>query len=374
MLHVVISQSSLSAAIPTVSRAVASRPTHPILGNIKLVADEESQTLTLTGFDLKIGLEMTLDAKVLISGAITLPSKLLGDIVSRLPDEDVTLKTEDNIIGLFLVNLSCGSGKYQLNGLPVEEFPSLPNIDSEDSFDVDVATLKAGLAATLSATSVDETKRILTGVCVTSKSDSLEFAATDGHRLSVFKTSVEDGQEFLAVIPAKALQTLEKWIGNQEKSITMRADRANAIFALPNGTLITRLLDGTYPNYRQLIPTRLERTVTLERKLFLSALERISVLADQKNNVVKIAIDATAQEIALSVEAPDIAAGRESLPAQISGDDLEVAFNAGYLKQGLQTQSTNEVQLQFNNATSPSLLIPIGGIDQVYLLMPVQIR
>lgn len=370
MLHVVISQSSLSAAIPTVSRAVALRPTHPILGNIKLVAEEENQTLILTGFDLNIGLEMTLDAKVVVGGAITLPSKLLGDIVSRLPDEDVTLFLNENQ----QVILTCGSGKYQLNGLPVEGFPELPNIDSEDSFDVDVATLKAGLAATLSATSTDETKRILTGVCVTSKSDSLEFAATDGHRLSVFKTSVEDGQEFLAVIPAKALQTLEKLIGNQEKPITMRADRVNAIFALPNGTLITRLLDGTYPNYRQLIPARLERTVTLERKSFLSALERISVLADQKNNVVKIAIDATAQEVALSVESPDVAAGRESLPAQISGDDLEVAFNVGYLKQGLQTQNTNEVQLQFNNATSPTLLVPIGGSNQVYLLMPVQIR
>ncbi len=369
MLHIVISQSSLSTAIPTVSRAVASRPTHPVLGNIKLVADEENQALTLTGFDLNIGLEMTLDAKVIIGGSITLPSKLLGDIISRLPDEDVTLFLNDNQ----QVVLTCGSGKYQLNGLPVEEFPELPSIDSEDSFDVDVATLKAGLAATLSATSTDETKRILTGVCVTSKPDSLEFAATDGHRLSVFKTSAEDGQEFLAVIPAKALQTLEKLISNQEK-LAMRADRANAIFALPNGTLITRLLDGTYPNYRQLIPTKLERTVTVERKLFLSALERISVLADQKNNIVKISIDATAQEISLLVESPDIAAGRESLPAQITGDNIEIAFNVGYLKQGLQTQSTNEVQLQFNNATSPTLLIPIGGGDQVYLLMPVQIR
>jgi DNA polymerase III subunit beta len=374
-MHLVIPQNLLSPAIATVSRAVASRPSHPILGNIKLVADENNQTLTLTAFDLNIAIVMPLSAQVITGGAITLPSKLLGDIVSRLPDEDVTLfNTSALEESANLVSLTCGSGKYQLNGLPVTEFPELPNIDSDESFDIAIATLRAGLAATLIAVSQDETKRILTGVHFVSAPDYLEFAATDGHRLAVIKTLVEDGQEFVATIPNKALQTLDKLIGNQDLPITMRSDNANAIFELPNGTLITRLLDGTYPNYRQLIPTSLGRKITLERKLLVSALERISVLADTKNNIVKITVDNDAQEISLSVESPDVAAGREALSAQVSGDDLEIAFNVKYLADGLKTLHTNEIQLQFNAANTPALLVPIGGDEQTYLLMPVQIR
>ena len=353
-MHLVIPQNLLSPAIATVSRAVASRPSHPILGNIKLVADENNQTLTLTASDLNIAIVMPLSAQVITGGAITLPSKLLGDIVSRLPDEDVTLfNTSALEESANLVSLTCGSGKYQLNGLPVTEFPELPNIDSDESFDIAISTLRAGLAATLIAVSQDETKRILTGVHFVSAPDYLEFAATDGHRLAVIKTLVEDGQEFVATIPNKALQTLDKLIGNQDLPITMRSDNANAIFELPNGTLITRLLDGTYPNYRQLIPTSLGRKITLERKLLVSALERISVLADTKNNIVKITVDNDAQEISLSVESPDVAAGREALSAQVSGDDLEIAFNVKYLADGLKTLHTNEIQLQFNAANTP---------------------
>jgi DNA polymerase-3 subunit beta len=226
----------------------------------------------------------------------------------------------------------------------------------------------------LIATSQDETKRILTGVHFVSTDESLEFAATDGHRLSVLKASVDDGADFEVTIPSKALHTLEKLIGNQDIPITFKADNANAVFNLANGTLITRLLDGTFPRYHQLIPTTLERKITVERRLLISALERIAVLADQKNNIVKITIDTIAQEIALSVDSPDVAAGRESLPAQVSGEDLEIAFNVKYLADGLKVVSSNEIQLQLNGATQPALIVPIGGSEQTYLLMPVQIR
>jgi DNA polymerase-3 subunit beta len=153
----------------------------------------------------------------------------------------------------------------------------------------------------------------------------------------------------------------------------MKADNANMIFELANGTLITRLLDGAYPRYRQLIPEATARKITIERKLFIAALERIAVLGDK---IVEIAIDSTAQEISLSVDSPDVATGRESMPAQIDalGEDLEIAFNVGYLKQGLQTMHTDEIQLQLDTATSPALIVPISGDEQTYLLMPVQIR
>lgn len=368
-MHFVIPQSLLAPAITTVSKAIASRSTHPILGNIKIEADAEEQKITLTGFDLNIAIIMPLTAQVVTSGAITLPAKMLGDIVSRLPDEDITL-----IQGEIAVNLHCGNGRYQLNGLPIEEFPELPTIDAAKSFTMPIAAIKNGLAATLIAVSQDVTKRILTAVHIESNADSLEFASTDGHRLSVYQNSIEDGQEFSVNIPSNAMRVLMNMAGTQDLPVSMQCDEANAIFALPQGTLITRLLDGTYPNYLRLLPSTFERNVTVDRRLLMAALERIAVLSDQNNNIVKLTISNEAQKIALSVESPDVATGRESLPIQFNGEDLEIDFNVRYLKDGLSTISTTEIQLKLNTATSPAVLVPIGAVKQEYLLMPVQIR
>ncbi len=383
-MRLVCPQNQLAANLALVGRAVASRPTHPILANIRLDADSTSQSLGMTAFDLNLGIQVSFAAQVVESGSITLPAKLLNDIVSRLPDEDITINVDaDNT----MVSIVCGSGRYQMHGLPVEEFPELPKIgeDGETTY-LPVESMLNGLAATLFATSADETKRVLTGVHLTATADRLEFAATDGHRLSVVQTGFLDADEppvtgdtvatnLEVTIPARALRELERMLNQQtEGAIAVKFDRANMIFQSANQILISRLLDGTYPNYRQLIPSQFERKVTLERKLFLSALERIAVLADQKNNIVKITVDSTGQEISLSVEAPDVAAGRESLPAQISGEDVEIAFNVKYLLDGLKALPSNEIQIQLNNPTSPAVLVPIGATKMTYLLMPVQIR
>ena len=383
-MRLVCPQNQLAANLALVGRAVASRPTHPILANIRLDADSSSQSLGMTAFDLNLGIQVSFTAQVVEAGSITLPAKLLNDIVSRLPDEDITISVDKENT---MVSIVCGSGRYQMNGLPVEEFPELPQIgeDGETTY-LPVEAMLSGLASTLFSTSADETKRILTGVHLTATADRLEFAATDGHRLSVVQTGFLDADEppvtgdtvttnLEVTIPARALRELERMLNQQtEGAIAVKFDRSNMIFQSANQILISRLLDGTYPNYRQLIPSQFERKVTLERKLFLSALERIAVLADQKNNIVKITIDSTGQEISLSVEAPDVAAGRESLPAQVSGEDVEIAFNVKYLLDGLKALPSNEIQIQLNNPTSPAVLVPIGATKMTYLLMPVQIR
>jgi len=171
------------------------------------------------------------------------------------------------------------------------------------------------------------------------------------------------------------LRELERMLKNQKEGVvTVKFDQNQMIFVLANQTLTSRLLDGAYPNYNQLIPKQFERQITLEKDIFISALERIAVLADQKNNIVKLSINATAQEILASVEAPDVAMGRESVLAQISGDDLDIAFNIKYLLDGLKALPSKEIQLKINTATSPAILTPIGAINMTYLIMPVQIR
>lgn len=381
-MRLVCSQNQLASNLSLVSRAVASRPTHPVLANILFNADAKSQTLGMTAFDLNLGIQVTFGADVTAGGSTTLPARLLNDIVSRLPDEDVTLSIDDDI-----VIITCGSGRYEVHGLPVEEFPELPQIDADgETTYLPVEALLLGLDGSLFAASTDETKRILTGVHVTAGAEQLEFAATDGHRLAVVQANFlpaddlpvapSDEKSGLEVtIPARALRELERMLNVQtEGAIAVKFDRSQMIFQSANQILTSRLLDGSYPNYRALIPSKFERQITLERKMLVSALERIAVLADQKNNIVKISFDATGQEISLSVEAPDIATGRESLPAQIAGDDLEIAFNVKYLLDGLKAINSNDIQLKLNNSTSPAIITPIGSAQMTYLIMPVQIR
>jgi len=380
-MRFVCSQSELSSSLALCSRAVASRPTHPVLANILFLADQKSQTLSLTAFDLNLGIQVVFPAIVSEPGAITLPSKLLGDIVSRLPNEDITLAVDNAIASII-----CGSGKYQVHGLPIEEFPELPQIADDGQITyLPVESLLLGLDSSLFATSTDESKRVLTGVHITAKSGFLEFAATDGHRLSVIQTKFldeEDGTTKLenqtsleVTIPARAMRELERMLKNQKEGIiTVKFDQNQMIFVLANQTLTSRLLDGSYPNYNQLIPKQFERQITLEREVFISALERIGVLADQKNNIVKLSLNATAQEISASVDAPDVATGKESILAQISGGDLDIAFNVKYLLDGLKALSSKEIQIKINTATSPVILTPIGTVNMTYLIMPVQIR
>jgi DNA polymerase III subunit beta len=380
-MRFVCSQAQLSSSLSLCSRAVASRPTHPVLANILFLANKEAQTLSLTAFDLNLGIQVVFPAEVIDSGSITLPSRLLGDIVSRLPNEDITLAVDKDAIA----SIICGSGKYEVHGLPVEEFPELPQIAEEGQITyLPVESLLLGLDSSLFATSTDESKRVLTGVHITSTSEFLEFAATDGHRLSVIQTKFLedevptklDNQPNLEVtIPARAMRELERMLKNQKEGvITVKFDRNQMIFVLANQTLTSRLLDGSYPNYNQLIPKQFERQITIEREVFISALERIGVLADQKNNIVKLSLDATGQEISASVDAPDVATGKESILAQISGGDLDIAFNVKYLLDGLKALSSKEIQLKINTATSPAILTPIGSVNMTYLIMPVQIR
>lgn len=379
-MKLICAQSELNTHLSLVSRVVPSRPSHPVLANVLLNASATTQQVSLVGFDLSLGIQTSFGAQVEQEGIITLPAKLLCDIVSRLPEGEIVL---DNEATEAMVTLTCASGRYQVRGMGAEEFPELPSIDEAEITHLPVDALTEGLRGSLFATSADETKQVLTGVHLTINPDGIEFAATDGHRLSVVQTlateaaSATDANRALEVtVPSKALRELERMIqvNPAGEAVAVRFDQGQLICEWANQRLTSRLLEGQYPNYRQLIPRQFSRQMTAERRLFTSALERIAVLADQKNSIVKLSLDSTKQEMVLSVEAQDVGSGREALPAQISGDDLDIAFNVRYLLEGLKALNTTEVQMQFNTSTSPSILTPLGGLKMTYLVMPVQVR
>jgi len=376
----VCTQKDLSTHLSFVSRAVPSRPTHPVLANIFIHADLSAHRVTLVGFDLSLGIKTSFSAQVLQEGRITVPAKLLTDIVVRLPDGDLTLELVEDTISLTSIY-----GQYEVRGMSADEFPELPVIQQGEVMQLPIEGLLSGLQGSLYAASTDETKQILTGVHLVTESDALEFAATDGHRLSVVVPMLTDGESVTTdhprhsldvTIPAKTLRELERMLASQQEvsTVDVWSEPGQVIFEWGDQRLTSRLLEGSFPNYRQLLPRQFSRQMTAERRLFTAALERIAVIADRKNNIVKLTLDPVNQVVVLQVDAQEVGSGRESLPAQISGEPLDVAFNVKYLLDGLKSFSTTEVQLQLNTATSPVILHPLGGTKMTYLVMPVQIR
>lgn len=392
-MKIVCSQVDLKNNLSLVSRAVPTRPTHPILANILLVADKAKNRVTLTGFDLSLGMRTSFCCEVEEGGMITLPSKFLNDIITRLPEGEVSLSyDEEELEENPLVAIDSLSGKFQLRGVKGDEFPELPTIEKEEAFLLPVVSLVEGLKGSLFSASSDETKQVLTGVHLTRDLDTLEFAATDGHRLAVVKTSeekkeIEEGEEvaeilvseeqnFTVTIPARALRELEKILSlaKENESVALYVDQGQVVFELGDQHLTSRKLEGAYPNYNQLIPKNFERTMIVERKRVIESLERVSVFADQKNNLVKFNLDPDNNQVTLSVEAKELGNAKEAIAAEITGDAFEIGFNIRYLMDGLKALSANDIKFQFNGATQPVITIPLSGLQMTYLIMPVQIR
>jgi DNA polymerase-3 subunit beta len=409
-MKLICTQSDLNTNLSLVIRAVPSRPTHPVLGNVLLTGNPDTQQVRLTAFDLSLGIQTSFAANILQGGEIAIPAKLFNDIVSRLPDGEITLEDEvgetvnEAETDRRIVTLTSASGRYQVRGMSSEEFPELPQIAGV-AVSLPVEALVDGLRGSLFATSSDETKQVLTGVHFTMQQDSLEFAATDGHRLAVVKTAnqavadsdkaaeeesaaedskasensrapVSEASQLELTVPARALRELERMFAPHQPTdtVALYLEQGQIIFQGGNQRLTSRTLEGQYPPYHQLIPRQFQRQLTIDRRQLLNSVERIAVLADQKNNVVKFSIDSVNQQLSLSVEAQDVGSGQESMSAQVTGESIDIAFNVKYLIDGLKALSTSDIQIQMNAANSPVILTPLGGRKMIYLVMPVQLR
>jgi DNA polymerase-3 subunit beta len=375
-MKLVCSQAELNASLQLVSRAVAGRPTHPVLANVLLTADAGTGRLSLTGFDLSLGIQTSLSASVQTSGAITLPARLFAEIVARMPsDSPISLSCEE---GGEQVELTSASGSYQMRGMPAEDFPELPLAQAATPIKLDPEVLVKGLRATLFASSGDEAKQLLTGVHIGLDAEGLECAATDGHRLAVLRlqNGAEGEADLDVTVPARSLRELERLLSSRGGGdpVSLFCDRGQVVFQWADQVLTSRSLDGSYPNYRQLIPESFGRSIKLDRKGLLSALERVAVLADQHNNVVKISSDPATGQLAISADAQDVGSGSEAIAAEVSGEAIQMAFNVRYVLEGLKAMSAERVELRCNAPTTPVVLAPDDASAFTYLVMPVQIR
>ncbi len=366
------SQAELSAALALVGRAVSTRPSHPVLANVLLTADAGTGRLSLTGFDLSLGIQTSIPAAVENSGAITLPARLFSEIVSRLPAvSPITLSVLEEAEQAEITSLS---GSYRVGTMPAADYPELPLAQAGEPVELDAADLIRGLRATLFASSGDEAKQLLTGVHLVLGA-ATECAATDGHRLAVLEmNSNGDAASTAITVPARSLRELERLLSSHASNepLSMYVDRGQIVFVWGDQVITSRSLDGTYPSYRQLIPASFNRAITLNRKGLVAALERVAVVADQHNNVVKLSADPKRGELRITADAQDVGSGSEALAAEIKGEAIDVAFNVRYLVDGLKAMTTEEVALQANAPTTPVVLTGDEGFT--YLVMPVQVR
>lgn len=366
---------TLAQALELAGRAIPSRPSHMILANFLIQADEsvDPGKIMIRAFDLAIQIEVYVDAIVQKYGATTVPAKLLSDIVKRLDPGllQVTVSPDH------LVVLRSDTGRYEVKGMPDFDYPEPQTLDDGTTLELPLDDFRKRLSIVLPAASTEETKQVLTGVNFSADSTlkDLVLATTDGHRLHVASVTIPgEGWEVeqSRTIPAKALTELTKVLNKSKaETLTIRYGNALVEFACDDVEISARMMEGDFPNYRQLIPRTFAVNWTCDRQSLLSSLERLQIFADQKGNIIKFEV--TADQVTLSSDVADVGSGKESLPCESTGD-LVIAFNIKYVIEALKVLPATRSTFYANSPTSPVIIKPLGLEDPLMLIMPVQVR
>ncbi|MDQ3725716.1 MAG: DNA polymerase III subunit beta [Actinomycetota bacterium] len=359
----------LVSKLSIVSRAVSTRAATQALSGVLLSASAGRVTLAAT--DLDLGLETTLDTDVAEEGSVLLPGRLFADIARSLPDPTVEIESREAERD---VEIRSGGSSFHLRVLPVEDFPKLPQPQEEGSLRIPAAALEESIDLVARAASRDDMRPVLTGVFVTASGREMTMVATDSYRLAVKRTELEAdlGGELEANIPARALKELGRILASEgagEATISLLTNQA--VFSAGAILLSTRLIDGQFPNFRQLLPESYEHDVRLPRSEFLDVTRRISQLA-QRNAPLRLSFESG--ELAVSAETPDVGDARETMPAAFDGEPLEIGFNPEFLKEGIESVSGEEVLMRLISPLRPGLLQPVEGEDFRYLVMPIRLN
>ena len=385
-MQAITARKDLYEAVQTVGRAVSGRSTLPILSHI-LVTPQGGANLKLTATDLEMWVECSLTARIQASlgdmeeaGGFTVPSRYFTEILGALPEADVILDRPD---GGNKTQLRCGRSDYSLLGLPAEEFPALPDVEPTATITMDATTLKAMIKQVAFAVSTDETRVILTGVLFIFNGKQIKMVATDTHRLAVRGGVASAGEgQGQAVLPARAMNEISRLAGDDDEVVIALA-QGQARFEVnkknSNGetvattTLITRLIEGQFPNYERVIPSGHDRKLTLETAEFQKAVKRVAIVA--RENANRIVLETEGAQLAMSAESGTIGSARDEIEVAREGDDIQIAFNAKYLGDVLAAIETEGVVLELTEPLRPGILRPIGdnAADYLCVLMPMQV-
>lgn len=361
-------RTELGSKLSIVSRAVSTRAATQALSGILVAAADGGVTLSAT--DGELGLRTDLEANVESAGSVLLPGRLLAELVRSLGDESVELELREAERD---VEIRSGGSRFHLRVLAAEDFPRVPDEEGEP-LKIPAKALAETVELVAPAASQDDMRPVLTGVLVTASEREMTMVATDSYRLAVKRTELESpiGGELEANVPARALRELGRLVaGDEVEEVAVTLLPNQALFRAGGVLLNTRLIDGQFPNFRQLLPESYEHDVRLPREEFLAVARRVSQLA-QRNAPLRLAL--SSGELKVSASTPDVGDAEEAMPAAFDGEPLEIGFNPDFLKDGIDSVQGDEVMLRLISPLRPGLLQPVENEDFRYLVMPIRLN
>ncbi len=369
-MKISLSASELLAQLQTSTRVASTRSAVQALSGVMVSAAPDSKP-ELRATDMEVGLRVPLDAEVSRPGSVVLPARLLLDVTRSLPSEGLTMELRSAEQD---VELICGPSTFHLRTLRVEDFPSLPSPSPDTRVALPAEAFLETITRVARSASRDETRPVLTGILMSAAGQELRMVATDSYRLSVKQTALETALEgtLEANVPARALQELVR-IAQQapSESLAVSVGQNQAIFELGDVLLSTRLIDGQFPNYRQLLPESVEHELRLATAEVTDVVRRISLLA-QKNAPLRLSFSEGA--LTVSAQTPDVGEAREALPVPFHGEPFEIGFNPEFLRDGLESVQSDELVLKLISPLRPGLIESPDTGDFVYLIMPIRLN
>lgn len=360
-------QQILSKALNTVSKAVSSRTTIPILKGILLEASSDG-TLKLAASDLDLSIEKSIPVTVWEEGSIVVAAKLFIDIIRKLPNEEIEITEEEG-----RVTIKCLASEFTIVGQTADEFPSIGTIKEENSIRIEKELLKDMIKKTSFSASIEEAKGIIIGVLLEMDEEGMTMVALDGFRMAVTREKMESNDNIKIIIAARILNEINKIFSEEEasKEVDMIIDEKKAVFLIEGARIVLRIMEGEFVKYKDILPKEHQCKLKVNRSEMIDCLERASLLAKEgRNNLIKFSIIRDKIIITSRSEEGNV---KEEIFVEKEGADLEIGFNAKYILDVMKFVSDEEVVMEFNTSVSPCLVKPIEGDGFEYLILPVRI-
>lgn len=372
-MKVSVSQQQLAQGLSIVSRAVSPRSTLPVLSNVLLATDEGRLRLSAT--NLEIGITCWIGAQIQDEGSITVPARLLADLVGTLPNDIVNLSV--NVSSCTLA-VHCVSSNAEIKGIDAQEFPPMPATDISEGIRIKVADFKEMVQQVTFAASTEEARPVLQGVQTTVSDKEIAMASTDGFRISVRRVALEEPgpKPVSIIIPARALNELARIAADGENMLTMimPSGRGQVVFRMDSVELVSQLIDGNFPDYKVIIPRSFKSHTIISTNSFLKACRQAEIIARNGNNVVRLNFQPGTDrpgQVEVSAQSEETGSNETVVDASIDGPGLVVAFNVRYLREVLEVIKTPNLALETNDHKSPARVQPVGDDTFQHVIMPM---
>lgn len=366
-MKIVCSTETLSQACQNVQRAVSTKTSIPAIEGILLKA--ENGRLYLTGYDLEVGINTSIKAKVEQDGSIILNARYLCDIIRRLPDEEVEIEADARQ----LCYIRSGETNYSLNGISAEEYPELPSVTGGAPVIIDQGILKNMIRQTIFAVADNNSNVVYTGIKFEIEKNQIKLIAVDGVRLAIRTEEIDyDGEELSFIVPGKTLSEVMKLIDEEEADVSLGVGKRHIVFEVNGYSIVSRLLEGEFLDYKSAVPASFATTVRVSTKTLMSSIDRTSLLiTDRLKSPVRCIFDDNTIKIS---SITSLGTANDKISAQIDGERIEIGFNNRFLIEALRVCDTDEVLIKLNSPVSPIIILPPEGESFLFLVLPVRLK